>query len=46
VSTFFQRRGLHTEFGRFWSKVPPKYRKQFKNAFERFTRELYAKSNE
>jgi len=46
VSTFFQRRGLHNEFERFWSKAPPKYRKQFKGAFERFTRELHTKSNE
>jgi AIPR protein len=46
VSTFFQRRGLHNEFERFWNKVPPKYRKQFKRGLERFTRELHAKANE
>ena len=46
VSTFFQRRGLHTEFERFWNKVPAMHRKQFKGGLERFTRELNAKSNE
>jgi hypothetical protein len=46
VSTFFQRRGLHTEFERFWKKVPTKYRNQFKHRLERFTRELRAKANE
>jgi hypothetical protein len=46
VSTFFQRRGLHTEFERFWKKIPPTQRKQFKRGLERFTRELHAKSNE
>jgi hypothetical protein len=46
VSTFFQRRGLHTEFERFWNRVPAIHRKQFKRGLERFTRELHAKSNE
>jgi AIPR protein len=46
VSSFFQRRGLHTEFERFWKKVPAMHRKQFKGGLERFTRELNAKGNE
>ncbi len=46
VSTFFQRRGLHTEFERFWRKVPAMHRKQFQHGLERLIQELHAKSNE
>ena len=46
VSTFFQRRGLHTEFERFWKKVPAMHRKQFKRGLEHFSRELHAKSDQ
>ncbi len=46
VSTFFQRRGLHTEFERFWNKVPATHRKQFKSGLQGFIRELHAKSEQ
>ncbi len=46
VSSFFQRRELHTEFERFWKKVPAVHRKQFTKGLERFTRELQSKSDE
>jgi hypothetical protein len=46
VSTFFQRRGLHIDFARFWNKVPATHRNQFRKGLERFVRELQSKSDE
>jgi hypothetical protein len=46
VSTFFQRRGLHIEFEKFWNKAPVVHRKRFQNGLARFARDLQAKSDE
>ena len=40
ISTFFQRRGRHKEFDRFWKSAATKYRVQFRRAWESFEHEL------
>jgi|ERR1017187_193054 hypothetical protein len=45
ISTFFQRRALHLEFEKFWSRTPGGYRNQFKRALARFRTEILEAAN-
>jgi hypothetical protein len=45
ISTFFQRRALHTEFEKFWAHTPGGHRQQFKRALARFRTELLEAAN-
>ncbi|HUD49747.1 MAG TPA: AIPR family protein [Candidatus Baltobacteraceae bacterium] len=40
VSTFFQRRGRHQEFERFWRNAQPKHRAQLRTGWDAFKDEL------
>jgi hypothetical protein len=46
VSTFFQRRNLHSEFETFWRKAPAIHRNLFAAAMKRFEKELKAAAAE
>lgn len=40
VSTFFQRRGLHDMFERYWRVAPGKFRRKFNRSWNKFLEEL------
>jgi hypothetical protein len=45
ISTFFQRRGLHTELEKFWAHHSGGHRQQFKRALSRFRTEFLKTAN-
>jgi len=45
ISTFFQRRGLHQDFEKFWSNNPGTYRGQFEKSMGRFRVEFLKAAN-